>query len=139
MSEDAQAGVRVIPFAVNTDRRGSLVSGECPDTLPFTPARFFIVSNVPAGEIRGGHAHRTCHQLLVCVQGHIEVVVTHSDGSTSLFALTSEQQGLHIPPLNWAHQIYTTTDAQLLVLASEAYEPNEYIREIGELREIELH
>ena len=56
------------PVALRTfiDPRGALVPIELAQTIPFTVARFFWIFDVPAGEARGSHAHKLCHQYLVC-------------------------------------------------------------------------
>ena len=57
-----------------TDARGNLTVGEFGNHIPFDPKRYFLVYQVPLVEMRGEHAHRECHQFLVCVRGRISVV-----------------------------------------------------------------
>ena len=57
------------------DSRGSLVVAEHLKQLPFSVERVFFQSQVPAGDKRGMHAHRACHQVLVCVSGAVTAVV----------------------------------------------------------------
>jgi UDP-2-acetamido-3-amino-2,3-dideoxy-glucuronate N-acetyltransferase len=113
------------------DDRGSLVAGEVPAQVPFTPVRFFLVSGVPAGSSRGGHAHRRCHQYLVAAAGTVEV--EWEDGSSrETVTLGSPGRGLHLPPLTWASERYVSPDAVLMVLASEAYDRSEYVEDHDE-------
>ena len=110
------------------DPRGDLVAAEMDRELPFAPARFFVVHSVPNRKTRGEHAHRKCHQFLVCLQG--EVFVGLDNGTTrEEVCLTSDQVGLHIPPMVWAIQSRYSDDAVLLVMASRPYEADDYIRD----------
>lgn len=110
------------------DLRGNLTVGEFPRDLPFEPQRYFLVFDVPSKEIRGEHAHRTCHLLLVCVRGGCSVVV--DDGTQrEEFRLDHPTLGLHLPPMVWGIQYNYTPDAVLLVFASDLYDPDDYIRD----------
>ncbi len=114
-----------------TDDRGVLTFGQIQDHLPFAPARFFCVTDVPQGRQRGHHAHRTLHQFLVCLRGRCTVHL--DDGYRSdVLRLESAQVGLYIPPMIWATQSDFSPDATLLVLASDVYCESEYIRDHGE-------
>jgi dTDP-4-dehydrorhamnose 3,5-epimerase-like enzyme len=124
---------RLLQIDSFTDPRGSLIVGEFPKTLPFQPARFFVVQGVPPGESRGIHAHKTNMQILFCLTG--SVVVKVNDGaSVNEFILEPGSKGLFIPALNWAEQRYETQDTQLLVLASEPYAAEEYIFDMNEFK-----
>jgi len=113
------------------DDRGKLSFGEVGDQLPFTPQRYFIVHDVDAGVVRGGHAHRRCSQFLIAVSG--QVTVTTDDGALKQeHVLDRPNVGLHIPPGVWGEQKYMGRDARLLVLASEPYDRSEYISDHDE-------
>ena len=127
----------VIEFVRNADERGTLTVGEYPVSLPFEVRRFFLVKDVPIGETRGDHAHRECHQLLICTAGRVEVIIRARDGSTTAINLDNADRGLHIPPLVWAQQRYLTPDAMLLVFASHEYENSDYIRDFEEYVELQ--
>ncbi len=109
------------------DLRGALSFGEIGAHLPFTPQRFFMVYDVPSKEVRGEHAHKACHQFLVCVKGSVGIVVDDGERRDELL-LDSPQLGLHIPPMVWGIQYQFSADAVLLVLASECYAAEDYIR-----------
>jgi len=120
-----------LPFI--KDMRGDLIVGEFGRTLPFTPKRFFLVFDVPSKEVRGEHAHRTCHQLLICVRG--SCVATADDGTNrQQFILDRSDVGLYVPPMVWGTQHMYTPDALLLVLASDYYDPDDYIRSYDEFK-----
>jgi len=122
------AGVTLRRLPLVEDMRGNLTAGEVGRELPFVPKRYFLVMNVPSDETRGAHAHRRCEQFLVCVAGACSVVV--DDGSQRLeVRLDNPCLGLHVPPHVWAIQYRYTRDAVLLVLASDPYDPDDYIRD----------
>lgn len=124
-------GVRFHHFPLIQDLRGDLTVGEFSKDIPFTPKRYFIVLNVANREIRGEHAHRLCEQFLVCVSGSCRVVA--DDGrSRQEFLLNSPTVGLHLPAMTWATQYKYTSDAVLLVFASEYYDAKDYIRDYSE-------
>lgn len=121
-------GARLHALTQIIDPRGDLIAGEVQRNLPFTPERFFVVHHVPDRKARGQHAHRVCHQFLICLQG--EVFVSLDDGTNrEEVCLMTEQIGLHIPPMVWAAQYQYSTNALLLVLASHRYEAADYIRD----------
>jgi Serine acetyltransferase len=114
------------------DLRGNLSVGEFERTVPFAAKRYFMVFGVPNAEIRGEHAHRTCHQFLVCAHGRCSVVA--DDGAhREEFLLDDPSVGLYLPPLTWGIQYKYSADAVLVVFASEYYDSAEYIRDYDEL------
>lgn len=124
-------GVHIYQMPVIEDMRGTLSFGEYGQYLPFVPQRYFLVYDVKSKEIRGEHAHRVLHQFLVCVRGACSLVV--DDGSVrEEIVLDSPSKGVHIPPMIWGIQYKFTPDAVLMVLASDRYDANDYIRDYDE-------
>lgn len=123
--------VRLHELPIIRDPRGSLSFAEYEKTLPFLPKRYFIVFDVADGQTRGGHAHSTVHQLLVCVKG--SCLVTLDDGrARDEVWLDRPELALYLPPRIWATQSQFSRDGVLMVLASEVYDPEEYIRDYDE-------
>ncbi len=117
------------------DLRGALVAGEIAREIPFEVRRFFVVFDVTNEQIRGEHAHRTLHQFLVCLRGRVHVMV--DDGKDRAeFVLDSPTLGVHLPPMVWGSQFRYSPDAILLVLASDFYRPEDYIRSYREFLEV---
>lgn len=116
-----------------SDLRGSLTVGEFDDVFPFTPRRYFFVFDVPSEELRGEHAHKTCHQFLVCVQGSCRSLLDDGKARREV-VLDRPDVGLYMPPMIWGTQYRYTRDAVLLVLASHPYDPADYIRSYDEFR-----
>lgn len=113
------------------DSRGLLSVAETGDQIPFEVKRIFLVSGVPGVDIRGEHAHLTLRQVLICVHGSCEVIADDGENRQS-FLLDDPSLGVLLPPLVWGVQHRFTPDAVLLVLASEKYNPADYIRDYGE-------
>ncbi len=120
---------------VFNDIRGCLTVGNFGAEVPFAPARYFMVYRVPSRETRGEHAHRACHQFLVCVAGSVRVLADRGDSRIDVL-LDSPDKGLHLPPMTWGTQYEYSEDAVLLVFASHAYDPADYIRDYGEFLEL---
>lgn len=118
--------LRLVP-----DMRGDLSAGEFPRDIPFMPKRYFLVFNVPSVKTRGEHAHRRCHQFLICVKGSVAVVVDDGRNRREVL-LDAPNQGLHLPPMTWGIQYKYSPDAVLLVFASDYYDAGDYIRDYTE-------
>lgn len=121
-------GVSFHRMMTAVDMRGKLTVGEFEESVPFVPERYFLVYDVPSKDTRGEHAHRECHQFLVCVHGSVTCIV--DDGSARReFVLSEPYQGLYMPPMIWGTQYQYSPGAVLLVFASHRYDPKDYIRE----------
>jgi len=129
------AGVTLHRFSHISDIRGSLTVGEFEKNIPFAVKRFFMVFNVPSIETRGEHAHKECHQFLICVRGSCAVVVDDAKKRQE-FMLDSPDKGIYIPPMIWGIQYKYSEDALLLVFASHYYDSNDYIRDYSEFIQI---
>jgi UDP-2-acetamido-3-amino-2,3-dideoxy-glucuronate N-acetyltransferase len=122
----------------HSDSRGDLAVGEFARDIPFEVKRYFAVFNVPADKVRGEHAHRECHQFLVCVKGHCSVLVDDGKSRREL-KLDTPDIGLHLPPLTWGTQYKYSHDAVLLVFTSHYYERDDYINDYAEFQRITGH
>lgn len=110
-----------------SDARGGLTVGEVARELPFAPARYFIVFDVPSSELRGEHAHRECHQFLICTHGSCRVLL--DDGKRRCeVTLDRPDLGVYMPPMIWGTQYRYSRDAALLVFASHGYDGSDYLR-----------
>ena len=123
--------VTVVHLPTFEDMRGTLSVGEVGTQLPFEPKRWFMVYDVPSKDVRGEHAHKTLHQFLLCTHGTCMVMVDDGQYRAEIF-LDGPGIGVHVPPMIWAAQYKYSPDAVLLVLASAAYDPDDYIRDYDE-------
>ena len=128
IQETSVKGVTVHRLPVFADLRGSLSVGEFPQQVPFLPKRYFVCFDVPGKDVRGEHAHRRCHQFLVCLHGSLSVVVDDGRASEEI-VLDRPNIGLYVPPMTWAVQYQYSADGLLLVFASDLYDPADYIRD----------
>lgn len=129
--QTAVKGVTVHTMPLVTDLRGNLTVGEFEQHIPFPVKRYFMVFDVPSAETRGEHAHRKCHQFLICAKGSVSVVA--DDGHMRQeFLLNRPNQGVFLPAGTWGIQYKYSPDAVLLVFASEHYAADDYIRNYDE-------
>ncbi len=129
------AGVNLHQMPRVADIRGSLTVGEFDRSIPFAAKRYFMVFGVSSMETRGEHAHRECHQFLICVRGSCAVVA--DDGvNRQEFLLDQPDIGIHLPPMVWGIQYKYSADAVLLVFASHYYDSADYIRDYSEFRKL---
>lgn len=109
------------------NREGHITFIQNNQEVPFVIKRVFYLYDIPGGESRGAHAHKSCHQLLIAASGAFEVLL--DDGKIRRqVMLNRPNMGLHIPPGLWASEINFSSGAVCLVLASHLYDENDYIR-----------
>lgn len=96
--------------------------------IPFSIKRVYYLYDVPGGESRGGHAHKELHQLIIAASGSFDVVV--DDGKVKrAIHLARPYMGLYMPPGLWRDLENFSSGSACLVLASELYTENDYIRD----------
>lgn len=111
----------------HSDRKGNLSVVENYISVPFDVKRTYYLYDVPGGENRGGHAHKDLHQLIVAVSGSFSV--TLDDGNIKrTYTLNRPYQGLLVVPGIWRTLDDFSSGAVCMVLASERYSENDYIR-----------
>ena len=116
-------------------RKGSLTVVENGMTLPFNTKRVYYLYDVPGGESRGAHAHKTLEQLIVAVSGSFEVSMDDGVNKKSFF-LNRPYQGLYVKPGLWRDLAGFSSGAVCMVLASEVYQAEDYIRDYDAFLEI---
>ena len=128
-------GARLVRLPKVLDLRGSLVVAELSSLLPFEAKRLFLVFDVPTRDVRGEHAHRRLTQFLVCIRGQCSLLLDDGRRRADVL-LNSPSTGVVIPPLVWGVQYRFSADAMLMVIASEPYDPDEYIRDYDQFRAV---
>jgi dTDP-4-dehydrorhamnose 3,5-epimerase-like enzyme len=113
-----------VTYEALKDCRGDLTPIEF-SGVPFIPKRVFVVKNVPKNVTRGGHAHFETMQVVICIQGEIEVVL--DDGTSKRREVLTEGQSCFIDSLVWDEQVFLTGNDILLVLCSTSYDKEDYI------------
>ena len=117
----------VIQLGKIENDRGNLTVVQSEETVPFDIRRVFYLYDIPGGESRGAHAHKSCPQFLVAASGSFQVTLDDGVRQRTVF-LNRPFTGLHIPPGIWAAEQDFSSGAVCLVLASEPYDEDDYIR-----------
>lgn len=124
------------PFLLNFpqrgDERGWLVVAEGNKDVPFDIKRIFYIYGTEPDVIRGQHANRNSEFVLVNVAGSCKVRTLDGRGEEQVFELNRPNMGLYIPKMVWKDMFAFSPDSILLCIASEGYDPSEYIRDIAE-------
>ena len=122
---------RMIDLPKHIDPRGNLTVAEQLRNVPFDIARVYWTYDVPSGERRGGHAHRSCEEIIIAVSGSFDVAVF--DGQVyQTFHLNHPYQGLYVGTGVWRTLEDFSSGAVCLVLASELFDESEYIYDYQE-------
>lgn len=95
--------------------------------VPFEVKRVYWLTAVPEQQVRGGHAHKTGEQVIVCLNGMVEVLLEDREGKVMSFTLDDPNKGLYIPPMWWGRMLFKN-NAMLLGLASDEFSEEDYIR-----------
>jgi len=113
------------------NRAGNITAIEDNKEIPFDIKRIYYLYDIPGGEERGGHAHKNLHQLIIAASGSFDVLL--DDGKNKkIININRPNIGLCIVPGLWRELINFSSGAICLVLASEKYEGNDYIRDYSE-------
>jgi dTDP-4-dehydrorhamnose 3,5-epimerase-like enzyme len=129
---------KIINLPKISDPRGNLTFIESNKHIPFEIKRVYYLYDVPGGETRGGHAHKNLQQLLIAVSGSFDVVV--DDGyEKRRYHLNRSYYGLFIPTMIWREMDNFSSGSVCLVLASDFYNEDDYIRDYDEfLKEVRV-
>lgn len=121
------SGCRIIQLPRFLDPRGNLsVIGEMKE-IPFAISRTYWIYDVPGGESRGGHAYHSNEEFVVALSGSFDVEVDDGSG-VKTFSLNRSYYGLFIPKLTWRRLTNFSTNSLALILASNPYDEEDYIR-----------
>lgn len=118
-------------FQSHGDERGQLVALEESKNIPFHVKRVYYIYDTKPNVIRGKHAHRLLQQILICVHGSCKILLDNGSEKKSIL-LTNPKEGIYISNGIWREMYDFSRDAVLLVLASELYDENDYIRNYEE-------
>ena len=122
--------VRTIELPRHSRADGEVIVAEVEAQVPFRIERVFALA-APAGAQRGRHAHRLCSQLMVCVNGAVEVIC-EDGGEQKRFVLERRDLALLVPPGVWNTVAFRETDSVLVVLCDRVYEAHDYIHDYAE-------
>jgi dTDP-4-dehydrorhamnose 3,5-epimerase-like enzyme len=111
------------------DARGNLSVIDDQTCLPFQLKRIFYIYDIPAGTVRGGHAHYKLNQFIWSVSGSVSVSTIDVKGVQQNWLLQLPWQGLWIPPMTWAYETSVSAGCVYIVGASDYYQADDYIRD----------
>ena len=127
--------VQMLEFPQRGDERGHLVIVEGGIDVPFDIKRAFYIYGSDADVVRGCHANRRTEFVLINVAGSSKVKVKDGEGNEAIFCLNRPHTGIYLPTMVWKEMYDFSEDSVLLVLASEHYDPEEYIRDWDQFKE----
>jgi dTDP-4-dehydrorhamnose 3,5-epimerase-like enzyme len=122
--------ITIIDIPKITDVRGNLSVIENA-VVPFEIKRVYYLYDVPSGTHRGGHAHKKLHQLLIAISGSFNVILKNRHGQQKTVTLNKPNKGLLIPNMTWRELEDFSSGAICLVIASEIYDKEDYIRDFN--------
>lgn len=126
-------GCKIIELPIIQDHRGNLTFLENSRHIPFDIKRVYYLYDVPGGSSRAAHAHRKLHQFMIAMAGSFDV--TLDDGRTKeKIHMNRSYFGLYIPPMMWRDLDNFSSGSVCMVLASDVYEEDEYIRDYMEFK-----
>lgn len=121
-------------FSSNGDERGALVVIDKNCGLPFQLKRVYYIFGTQQGISRGYHAHKKLHQIAVCLSGSCRILIDNGKDRESII-LKSPKIGIDLPPMLWHEMHDFSNDCILLVLASDYYDEEDYIRNYEDFME----
>ena len=124
--------MKLIDLPKIEDRRGNLSVIE-KDTIPFEIKRVYYLYDVPAGAERGGHAHKILQQFLVAISGSFDVILNDGKIETKV-TLNKPYEGLLTKNKTWRELKNFSSGAVCLVLASEVFREDDYIRDFDDFK-----
>ena len=122
---------KLLNISVVSGMHGDIAFIESNRDIPFSISRIYYISGVPAGSIRGGHAHKKLHQLIIAISGSFDIIL--NDGSSQKrIHLSSSSIGLYICPMIWRELKNFSSGAVCMVLASDYYDEEDYYRDFSQ-------
>ncbi|MDO5155660.1 MAG: FdtA/QdtA family cupin domain-containing protein [Eubacteriales bacterium] len=126
--------IKKYTFQMHGDERGQLVVLEKDKEIPFEIKRVYYIYDVKENVKRGFHAHKSLEQVLVCVHGTCKILLDNGK-EKEIVLLNNPNEGLFISNHIWREMFDFSSDAVLVVFASELYDEKDYIRDYKEFLE----
>jgi len=133
-----EAKAQIIQLPKFLDERGNLSVLESQKQIPFDIRRCYWIYDVPGGCLRGSHAFRTQQEMIVALSGSFDVVV-HDGVEEKRYSLSRSYYGLYLPPMHWRTLDNFSTNSLALVLSSQTFAEEDYIRDFDKFMEACRH
>ena len=128
-------GVELIELPKILDKRGNLSFFENSNQIPFDIKRTYWIYDVPGGELRGSHAFKKSHELIIALSGSFDIVL-HDGNKEKKYSLNRSYYGLYVPNLLWRRLENFSTNSLALIVSSISYDSHDYIRDFEEFKTI---
>ncbi len=122
---------QIINLGKKSSEKGSLTFAETNHNIPFETKRVYFTYDIPAGAERGGHSHIQQYEIVIAVSGSFEITLNDGKRTKTVF-LNDPAKGLLIVPGIWRELVNFSTGSVVLVLASDLYKEEDYIRDFNE-------
>lgn len=126
---------KFIELGKNHHANGNLTVVENGKLIPFDIKRVFYIYDVPGGEERGGHSHKRLQQVIVAISGAFDVLLDDGVNQRSV-TLNRPYQGLLVAPGVWSKQHNFSSGSVCLVLASDHYCEEDYVRDYDQFLQL---
>lgn len=126
-------GVEIVELPIIKDFRGNLSFFENNNQIPFDIKRTYWIYDVPGGKVRGGHAFKKSHELIVALSGSFNIVL--NDGNNEVrYNLNRSYNGLYVPNLIWRNLENFSTNSVALFVSNIEYNSKDYIRNFNDFK-----
>jgi dTDP-4-dehydrorhamnose 3,5-epimerase-like enzyme len=122
---------KIIDLPKIQDPRGNLTFIESNNQIPFDIQRVYYLYDVPGGSERGGHAHKSLHQLIIAMSGSFDVVINDGKDKKRVH-LNRSYSGLYVCPMMWRELDNFSSGSVCMVLASNRYDEDDYYRDYSD-------
>lgn len=127
--------IRLFSLRTVIEPDGKLVPIESDRDIPFVIKRMFYVFGVHNQNDRGKHSHYNTKQVLICINGEIDILC--DDGNKKeTYTLKKKNQALYLPEMIWDEIAFKSKDSILLSIASTYYNHSDYISDYDEFRRL---
>lgn len=129
-----EKGYGLVTLSEHVDERGSLSFAEWKH-LPFEPKRVFWIYGIKEGKTRGGHAHRTCAEVVFAITGGFDMFVDNGEEQLTIH-ISNPAEGIYIGPNVWCELRNFAPGTVCIALASAPYDANGYINDYNDFKKI---
>lgn len=128
---------KLIELPKNYRDKGNITAVNSLIEIPFNVNRIYYLYDVPGGESRGGHAHKELQQVIIAASGSFDLII--DDGKNKkTFSLNRPNIGVLMPKGLWRELDNFSSGSICLVLASDIYDENDYIRNYEDFKKLKL-